>query len=685
LYQVGWRLGGKGASGRRSPSQRIEEHGLHLWLGFYENAFRLLRECYAENGRRAGIDRFADWRDALKPDFHIGVAESLGAGGWNAWTSFFPPAPGLPGDPIEDHDPFTIQSYMVRSADLLRTLLVTVQQRVARTDLPWRHPSEAQGQRPSSEEVLGGIRRLLDYGRLGSFALVLEASFWMGEALRGAPANLVPQRVALELIDRLRSAGEELLHELLSRDLELRRLWEMVDMVLAICRGVVRHGLMTDPRGFDAIDHYDFREWIVENGATRYALESAFLRGLYDLALAYEDGDERRPRFSAGAGLRGSTRMFLTYRGSMFWKMQAGMGDVVFAPFYEVLSRRGVRFEFFHRLLNVGLSPKANGPTRHVASLDFAVQARPRESRYEPLVAVKGLPSWPAEPKWELLEQSWNRRPDFESFSDQSEVARRALRVGDDFDCVVLAIGLGAVPFVCKELLEDNARWRDLVANVKTVATQAFQVWMREDMEALGWRRPPTSLSGFGQPFDTWADMRQLIDAEEGPADVRAIAYFCSVLPTSPWPPSADALASIASRTFEGECRERVRDNAIAMMRRRIGHLWPRATDERGEFRFADLLVDHDADQRRDHPFESQFWTANVNPSDRYVQSVPGSSRYRISPLETDYDNLTVAGDWTSCGLNEGCVEAAVISGRLAAHAISRHPPLDEIVGYDHP
>ena len=47
VYVPGWRLGGKGASGR-GPADRIEEHGFHVWLGFYENAFRLLRECYAE-------------------------------------------------------------------------------------------------------------------------------------------------------------------------------------------------------------------------------------------------------------------------------------------------------------------------------------------------------------------------------------------------------------------------------------------------------------------------------------------------------------------------------------------------------------------------------------------------------------------------------------------------------------
>ena len=83
--------------------------------------------------------------------------------------------------------------------------------------------------------------------------------------------------------------------------------------------------------------------------------------------------------------------------------------------------------------------------------------------------------------------------------------------------------------------------------------------------------------------------------------------------------------------------------------------------------------------------FDSQFWTANVNPSDRYSLSLPGTLRHRISPLDKTYDNLTIAGDWTDCGFNEGCVEAAVMSGRLAAHAISGFPRLEEIVGYDHP
>ena len=46
LYQLGRRCGGKGGPGRCADRHdRIKEHGLHIWVGFYENAFRLMRDC----------------------------------------------------------------------------------------------------------------------------------------------------------------------------------------------------------------------------------------------------------------------------------------------------------------------------------------------------------------------------------------------------------------------------------------------------------------------------------------------------------------------------------------------------------------------------------------------------------------------------------------------------------------
>ena len=115
IYQTGWRMGGKGASGR-GPAGRIEEHGLHVWLGFYENAFRLLRECYAELGRDPASHPCADWRDAFFDAPLVGMVDAAEAGGWVRWTSYFPPAPGLPGDALEPgSNPFTLGSPSTRS------------------------------------------------------------------------------------------------------------------------------------------------------------------------------------------------------------------------------------------------------------------------------------------------------------------------------------------------------------------------------------------------------------------------------------------------------------------------------------------------------------------------------------------------------------------------------------------
>ncbi len=140
---------------------------------------------------------------------------------------------------------------------------------------------------------------------------------------------------------------------------------------------------------------------------------------------------------------------------------------------------------------------------------------------------------------------------------------------------------------------------------------------------------------------------------------------------------------------YEAASHDSVRRNAIDFLNNQIRHLWPGAVLSSGEFRW-DLLVDAAAaPTRRQRAARGgspqQYWAANVNPSDRYVLMLPDTLRYRISPLDNSYDNLTITGDWTDCGYNAGCVEAAVMSGRLAAHAISQSPPLEAITGYDHP
>jgi uncharacterized protein with NAD-binding domain and iron-sulfur cluster len=95
-YQLGWRLGSKGASGRNAAaSQRIEEHGLHVWSGFYDNAFRVLRACYDELGRPPGSP-LATLDDAFTPQNLVTFTEFL-HGAWKNWNVEFPTNPSPVG------------------------------------------------------------------------------------------------------------------------------------------------------------------------------------------------------------------------------------------------------------------------------------------------------------------------------------------------------------------------------------------------------------------------------------------------------------------------------------------------------------------------------------------------------------------------------------------------------------
>lgn len=658
IYQQGWRLGGKGASGR-GVAGRIEEHGLHIWMGWYENAFRQMRDCYTELTGDPDA-----WQRAFAPAPLIAVTDRTPGGEWLSWTRIFPPAPGLPGDAVEGQR-WTVQDYLVRTVSLIRALFDGVRLRV-------NDDSRPMPARSASGDALTVFDRILAYGELATLAGISQAIATLEMVLASRPETA--GALGLGFLNTLKTNARRLLAESLENDSELRRAWHVIDLAFATLRGYATSGLLTDPRGFDAIDHLDCREWLRQNGASEEALESGYLRGLYDLGFSYEDGDYSKPSVSAGQAVRGFVRAFFTYRGAFFWKMQGGMGDIVFAPLYEVLRRRGVRFQFFHRLTNVRVG---RGRPPHVAALEFDVQARPKRGTYEPLIDVKGMSCWPSQPLVDQLVEApriAREKWDFESHWDHRHVGRTTVRVGRDFDFVVLGVGIAAIPYVGAELLATNGRWRDMVAHVKTVPSQAFQIWLDAELPQLGWTAGTVTLSGFTEPFDTWADMPHLIQCEAWPNPPRGLAYFCNVLPDAPGDPD--------------EQRERVRRNAIDFLNRNVGHLWPQAMRAPGEFAWDLLAVPPNIGRRvlrGEARFDTQWWTANVNPSDRYTLCLPGTARYRISPLDTDFDNLTVCGDWTDTGFHSACVEAATISGRLASHALSRSPELDAIVGFDHP
>ncbi|HET7545653.1 MAG TPA: FAD-dependent oxidoreductase, partial [Polyangiaceae bacterium] len=615
------------------------------------------------------------------PANYNGAMDWSPSGRWLPWKVDLPAMPGLPGDPGAPK--LGVTDYLTRAASLVRTLLATLPLDPEHRPDTTRSAFPELGSEPLGVDQVGqALRRLLKYGALAGLGMVIEALGLLERILGSLP--LYPQTLIAQLLDTISDLAKKQLAGLIEQDDSVRRLWEVVDLLLASLRGSIRFRLAFDPRGFDAIDDYDSREWLRLNGAAESSINSAFIRALYDLAFGYEGGNPNRPAIAAGAALRGAFRSFFAYRGAFFWKMNAGMGDVVFAPFYSVLKRRGVRFEFFHKLTEVNVNVGSESP--HVDALRFDVQARVADGReYEPLRTYQGLACWPAEPDFGQLEGGAalaERKIDFESQWDEQRVESKTLRVAVDFDLVVLGVGLGVLPYVCAPLIKHSARYRAMVEHVKSVPTQAFQLWLNRDIQQLGWKSASINVSGFVEPFDTWADMTHLAAREDWTETPKSIAYFCNVLPdrlAAPFdpPPGAEL---VRLRLAE------VKENARAFLRSDIAWLWPAAL-EHGDFCW-DALCDARsgaASARGEARLSTQYFTANVRPSDKYSQALPGTTKYRISPLDRSFDNLTLAGDYTECGINMGCVEAAVMSGLLAAHAISGTPALSDITGYDHP
>ena len=664
VYQRGWRLGGKGASSR-GPNGRIEEHGLHVWLGYYDNAFRLMRECYEELDRPNTSPHcpIQTWTDAFKPADAVGLTTRSSAA-WDDWLAVFTPNGELPGDPEIATDPMTPLEFVVRSRRLLQDFCRSLpDQQAGHREAIVISTSSTPPTRPLPLMTLA--TQALD----AAVAASLEMTHQAASAVTGLSGGGPLVDLAVGLLEELRTR----LAISVATDTSRRRMFELIDLTMTSVRGVLADGLLVHPRGFAAANGEEYRDWLARHGAAEQTFDSPLIHGVYDLVFGFRDGDPERPSFAAGTGLFLSCKIFFDYKGSIFWKMQAGMGDVVFAPLYEALRARGVRFEFFHEVDELVLSDDGQAIERvrlvRQAALCDGVD------EYQPLADFDGLECFPAQPDQSQLaspvgdllgtEQLWGRPRG----STNIELGRAV-----DFDVLVLGIPLGMAPHICSQLIEANPAWRDMSAKVGTVATQAAQLWLRSSERQLGWSRSGSTITGYVKPFDTVSSMSHLLAVEGWPGDDRpgSIIYVCNTLPEGP-PPGTDAVE------YPNEQHARVRRHALDFLERDARHFLPAAYSDQG-FTWDELVGAGEAVGRE--RFDSQFWSANVDPSDRYVQSLPASDRFRLRPDQSGYTNLVLAGDWTDCGLNAGCIEAAVISGLQAANAIIGDDRWSAISGY---
>jgi uncharacterized protein with NAD-binding domain and iron-sulfur cluster len=660
VYQLGWRLGGKGASGRNAAhGQRIEEHGLHVWLGWYHNAFAVLHRCYDELGRSPTAP-LARLEQAFAPHDHVGVAHRATSHGRTFWMLDFPRTERR----IGADEPSRLR-------DHLGILVRLVARHLRQSLLQPLHPDEPRvhGLRDRLRPTL-----LLAAGRRLRRKVTAELLARL-DALASSRDPAATARALAPVLERVRARLASVVVRGSDAEDELDGLSMLLDFATATLRGLVRDRALLF--GLDVLDAWDLREWLHRHGARPSTVHAPFIKAWYDLAFAYEHGDTNRPNFAAGAALRAILRTALTYHGAIFWKMQAGMGDVVFAPLYEVLRRRGVRFEFFHRVDEVEVEaiepPPPAGAGQRVARVHITVQATPKTGEYDPLVDVGGLPCWPSAPRLEQLvegEALAREGIDLECpWSPWPGVGQRVLERGRDFDELVFGISLGAVPTLCPRLVATNPAWASMVERVATVATQAVQLWMEPPLAELGWCHGSPILDAYDDPFNTWADMTFLLGREawRGPKRPRSLAYLVGPLHEHAPPPP---LGAAAGEGFQARAVEAVRERARRWLDRAAPGIWP-ATARGGAHPGFDASVLHDAAARAPHErLDAQYIRANVAGSERYVQSLRGTTRHRLFVERCGVDGLYPVGDWLNTGINSGDVEAATITGLQAARAI---------------
>jgi hypothetical protein len=167
-------------------------------------------------------------------------------------------------------------------------------------------------------------------------------------------------------------------------------------------------------------------------------------------------------------------------------------------------------------------------------------------------------------------------------------------------------------------------------------------------------------------PLHSWGDNTRLIARESANSDkaTRSLAYFVGAFPEAEdGPPRSDP-------QFPKSEMDRAKLVIKAWLKSRLPELWPNALDRQtSDFRWE--LLDAPPGTTGSDRLDHQYLRTNIEPWERYVLSKPGTLRWRLWPDGSGISNLFLAGDWVRTGLDAGCIEAAIMSGRAAARRIT--------------
>lgn len=662
IYQSGWRVGGKCGQGRKGPANRIEINGTHYLFGAYDAVFDLARQVFAEL-EAAGDTRFGTYASQFIPCRTVAVKEFFN-GNWHTWVLNLPGS-GVPPD--SQAPELTLTSAARAVIDLI--LDSCSDDRIAALGSVVGAPAAAPPPDPPHwwSRVSAFIGRELDAAEHRVGLGLLHVARDLVHGVEHDVMKPTASDALVWLLSHFRSWAWTLLQKPSTTLIDARRLWLLIDLGTSALIGLIQDKVF-EPGGFEGIDQYDLREWLLRSGAQEGTAWSAPIATWYNAIAAYEQGDVTRPNMSAGMGFRGLMRLALTYRGAFSFQLSHEVGDSLIAPLYQVLKSRGVRVMYFHRVREV--VPTADGARIDSITLERQVALKSGDpASYQPFVTLpNGRPVWPDAPLVDQIASPPECAADLLSFYVRNIGTPITLRQGTDFDVAVYALPVATARWYCAALVDQKAIWRDMVEHLGTTETQSLRMWMYPTVEEIGWTYGQSVLSGYFEPLATWEDARQLIAAETWPPATTpgGIATLFGVLPGAP-PiyPGPEDTAYPRRRTAQAA------QTALQFCQSFVGSLWPGATDLRNpvglDWR---TLVTLDEGLRGEQRLAAQSILANVGPVEAYTQIQKGTLQYRRRVNETGYDNLLIAGDWVRNGYEVGSVEGAVLGGRQAAAVI---------------
>ncbi|SOH95034.1 Flavin containing amine oxidoreductase [Monaibacterium marinum] len=608
IWQMGWRLGGKCATGR-DDRNRILEHGLHFWFGCYDNAWAMLRDVYEEWDRPENCP-FKTGLDAFEPQNYTPLWTQTQDDDWGFWDITWPTNVDERGSGDVN---LSIRGMLSQLASLLKELLHFA------FDDDDDEDHKAVGHQDS--DLKSAQKKIITPEGSDTEAL---------EHLRHVREAFAPKRQEGLPIGGL---FKDLLH--LGATFAAGITWDVL-----ICG-----------KSLDDLNAIEFRHWLKKHGGDPEIIDNtAVVRAIYDCCFWYLEGDHKRPSVGTGTALRVILRILTTYKGSVMYTVKAGMAEAVVAPLYDVLQARGVKFNFFHKTTGLHLDAAENS----IAKITIAQQAKTK-GPYQATKVIDGVPTWPAHPYWDQLENGEALRDagvDFENhWSPPYPTKELTLKRGRDFDHVILGIAMGGYkpvnnsePSIAQELIDQAGPFADMVHNIGLVPTLAAQVWLPETTHELGWDDRPATVSG-PERFDIWSDMSQLLPVEGGTGSIH---YFCG---------------AYASTAFKEPAHSNAQEKALADV----------------TAQFEAWVADYGTVAwcaRAPAPLlpEQTYIRANIDPAECCVGAAAGEVQFRLPADGSGFDNLTLAGCHIRTGLNTTCVESAVMSGMQASRAISGQP-----------